>query len=551
MKTKKFSCGCEFLINKENRIILDTNTEHINLECPKVWELLAKGRTTGIFQLESNLGRIFSRKLKPANIEQLAALLALLRPGALEVKRDNKSITQHYIDKKNGEEEITYYHSALKEILEPTLGELCYQEQSMFIASKIAGFSLQESDLLRKSIGKKDPQEMVKVKDNFIKGCKKVKLVTEEEAKEVFSWIEKSQRYQFNKSHAISYAFNTLLSCYVKAHFPYEFFTSSLYYAKNKPKPHDEIKALVSDAKTFNIPIKPPSLIHLNKNFKLIKEQNDQTEKIIYFGFINVKGIGHSVHKKLKKTLDYACQHLKKPVDKLTWLELLIFVLPSLNSTAVKAICDVGILSYLDITRKQAKYEYEKYMLLSNKEQAWVKQNYNEYKILWNTLEDCINTILKLPSGKSGACANKKRKDIILEIKDSINNPPYSLKDTSAHIAECEESLFGLPITCTSVEECEIDDANCTCKEFLQGVKQRTYWIPAQINRKKEIITKNNKKMCFLDVEDISGNIDGVVVFPEEYSKFRSLLFEKNNIMITGNRGKTKESLITKKIFQL
>lgn len=178
--------------------------ENIDLECEKTWKLISDGNTKGCFQLESRLGRSLAKKLKPSNIEELSALISIMRPGCLEAIRDGKSVTNHYIDKKNKLEDVDFFHDALKDILENTYGEMVYQEQAMEIAKKIAGFNLQEADMLRKAIGKKKPEEMMKIKKKFLSGSKKTNIVNKEQAEEIFNWIEKSQRYSFNKCLDVS-----------------------------------------------------------------------------------------------------------------------------------------------------------------------------------------------------------------------------------------------------------------------------------------------------------------------------------------------------------
>ena len=204
MKYLTFPCGCKFsLVNgDENSIVLDPIIENINLSCSRTWDLISSGNTKGCFQLESRLGRSMSKKLKPSNIEELSALISIMRPGCLEAVRNNKTVSNHFIDKKNGEESIDYFHPSLEPILKNTYGEMVYQEQAMEIVKVIAGFDLQEADMLRKAIGKKKPEEMAKVKIKFLEGCKNINLVDDSCSLEIFNWIEKSQRYSFNKSHA-------------------------------------------------------------------------------------------------------------------------------------------------------------------------------------------------------------------------------------------------------------------------------------------------------------------------------------------------------------
>ena len=130
----------------------------------KTWQLFSDGKNKVVFQLESNLGKSWSKKLAPNSIEELSALIAIIRPGCLKAYVDGKSMTQHFIDRKHGREEVTYLHESLEEILAQTYGVLVYQEQSMRIAQKIAGFNLEEADELRKAIGKKKADLMAQVK---------------------------------------------------------------------------------------------------------------------------------------------------------------------------------------------------------------------------------------------------------------------------------------------------------------------------------------------------------------------------------------------------
>lgn len=200
----KFSCGCEFEQHSETlktedglpSISIDFNNLR---DCKRTWELLGTGKTKGIFQLENKLGSEWSEKIEPWNIEDLAALISLIRPGVLKSMLEGKSLAQHYVDRRHKREDVSYIHDSLKKVLEDTYGILCYQEQAMRIAQEIAGFDEKESDNLRKSIGKKDSELMSKIKIQFLEGCEKTNVVTKEIAEEIFGWIQESQKYSFNK----------------------------------------------------------------------------------------------------------------------------------------------------------------------------------------------------------------------------------------------------------------------------------------------------------------------------------------------------------------
>jgi hypothetical protein len=191
---QKGDCGCDL----SNITSIDATS--INFDCKKVWKLLSDGNVQGAFQIESYLGKKLIKQLKPANIDHLAALIAIMRPGALESKLDDgKSIAEHYILRKNNKEPVEYFHPALENILKDTYGVLIYQEQSIQIGQELAGMTLEEADsLLRKGLGKKLPEVIAKAKKVFLEGCKKVGKVNEQEAETIFGWIEKGQRYQFN-----------------------------------------------------------------------------------------------------------------------------------------------------------------------------------------------------------------------------------------------------------------------------------------------------------------------------------------------------------------
>ena len=135
-----------------------------DFEDPKVWRLICEGNTKGVFQLESSLGKHWAKKTKPTSINELAALISLIRPGVLKAKVDGKSMADHYVDRKDNKDPVTYPHDSLEPILEETFGVLVYQEQSMKIAQVLAGFDLKEADALRKAIGKKKAGLMEQVK---------------------------------------------------------------------------------------------------------------------------------------------------------------------------------------------------------------------------------------------------------------------------------------------------------------------------------------------------------------------------------------------------
>ena len=204
MDKYKFDCGCEFDIvgqhpSNPKYPLIDWDIINTPYTCKGTWDLIASGKTKGVFQLESHLGQTWAKKVAPVNMEHLSALGAILRPGCMNSKIDDKSLTQHYADRKNNLEVVPEYHPVVDKILEPTYGILTYQEQAMRMCVEVAKFNEQEADALRKAIGKKIAQEMAAVKRMFFEKSKECNIVNKEQAKEIFGWIESSQRYSFNK----------------------------------------------------------------------------------------------------------------------------------------------------------------------------------------------------------------------------------------------------------------------------------------------------------------------------------------------------------------
>lgn len=510
------------------------------------WKLFAEGKTKGIFQLESNLGKSWAKKLAPKNIEELSALIAIIRPGTLKAFVDGKSMTQHYVDRKHGREEVTYLHESLEEILSPTYGVLVYQEQSMRIAQKIAGFDLQEADELRKAIGKKKADLMAKVKKKFIQGADKLGIVNNAEAEEIFGWIEKSARYAFNKSHSISYAVCSYWSAYQKAHNTEEFFLSYLYYANEKQDPHQEIYELISEAKLFDIQVKTPSV----KNYK--PKFNVKNHKI-YFGLKDIKSLTGKTGDHVVEAIELVEKERGKKIDKFTWIEILVFFGSKINSTAFKALASIGFFRDFNgsISRTKALYDYEIYRTLTASEQRWVQDNFNDN---WADLSECLISLAPTKKEGGGTSKLERKQNVENEIK-LLLNPPYDLVDDPSWIIDQEIKFLGCPITLTKIETSDTSAANTTCKEIVNGKRGKDLCVVGNIQRLADYkITKGDSKgqlMSFLTIEDDTCILDSVIVFPNVKEKYKYILYEGNNLIFCGSVQKNDSSFIVDKIHEI
>ncbi len=338
-KIIKFSnCNCQVISGK-------FSINNISLTCSAVWRLIASGHTIGVFQLEKNLGQDWAKRVRPDSMEELSALISLIRPGPLEA-----GLSQEYVDIKFGRKKPSYLHPSLKPILESTYGIMCYQEQALRIATDIAGFGPVEADNLRKSMGKKDVELMAKLKDKFIEGTQIHGGIEKDKAEEIFGWIEKCQRYSFNLSHAMGYALGiSYPTAWLKCHFPHEFFTSYLTYSQYKGDPKEEIYKLVQDARLFGVDILPPDIRRSNIHFKMTREP-----KGVAFGLAHIRGVGASAIKKIVA----AAQEMPGIGSLETWGNFLASV-PSFHRNVGIALIKSGACDCYKMVRSEMVRELE------------------------------------------------------------------------------------------------------------------------------------------------------------------------------------------------
>lgn len=542
MQVAKYNCGCEFPLDENNKVIFTPEIEKLPLDCSLTWNVICNGDTKGIFQLESHLGRSLAKQALPRSIEELSDLISIMRPGCLESVMDGKTLTHHYIDRKHGKDKTTYYHRSLEKILGGTYGILVYQEQAMNIAKELAGFNLQEADNLRKAIGKKKPEEMAKIKILFMTKAKEVGIINEEEAIEIFNWIEKSQRYSFNKSHSVAYAVDGYISAYAKAHFPKEFLTAYLVHSREESDFGQEVKELISNAKNYDIEVLPPNIKLRNSNFKIYGEN-------IICGLSNIKGVGESVLKNIDKTILDTETALSKKIDQWSWIEFLLYCAYNIKNDAMIAMISVGALTHFGISRRKMLYELEQVKNLTERDIGFLKQ------VAGNSILERLKVISTVEVARSGPICSKKKKESIGESIKILENPPYVLKDTAVWISEIEQSLLGIALTCSKVDDCDASSANCTCKDFLNG-QGGPLLIACQVDEVREHIIKNGPKkggkMAFLKVSDSYGSLDSVLLFTEQWNQCKDVLIENNTVILVGVRDKkNKDTLVVNKVWQI
>src|SRR5581483_8804975 len=257
---------------------IDIDIDAIPLDDPEVFRLFQEGRTKGVFQFESGGMVDLLRKSRPAAFEDLAALNALYRPGALDA-----GMVDVYVKCKIGTQKPKYLVPVMKEILEETYGVIVYQEQVMQIAQRVANYSLGQADLLRKAMGKKDVAIMAKERDKFVEGSV-ANGYDKKKANEIFDYIEPFARYGFNKSHSVAYALVAYQTAWLKVHHPRHVMAALMSSEMDRT---EAVVKFIHEAKSMGIEVLPPDVNESNMFFTVVGPN-------IRFGLGAVKGVGES-----------------------------------------------------------------------------------------------------------------------------------------------------------------------------------------------------------------------------------------------------------------
>ena len=274
LKTLTLIHDCLKLIEAARGVNVDI--DRLPLDDKKTYKTLCQGNTTGVFQLESTGIREMTVRIRPNCFEDLVAILALYRPGPLD-----SGMAEDFINRKSGKEKIKYLHPLLETILKDTYGVIVYQEQVMQTAQILAGYSMGDADILRRAMGKKDPEEMAAQRERFVSGAV-AKNIDEKRATEIFDQMETFARYGFNKSHSAAYALVSYQTAYLKTHYPVEFMAALL---TSEMGDTDKVIKNLADCRDKGIEVLAPDVNESGSNFTPVSDK-------IRFGLAGVKNVG-------------------------------------------------------------------------------------------------------------------------------------------------------------------------------------------------------------------------------------------------------------------
>ncbi len=294
LKTLTLIHDCLKLIEVTRGEKIDIN--RLELDDKKTYRTLCSGNTTGVFQLESTGIREMTVKIRPNCFEDLVAILALYRPGPLD-----SGMAEEYIKRKHGKEKIKYLHPLLDTILKDTYGVIVYQEQVMQIAQVLGGYSMGDADILRRAMGKKDPEEMASQRERFVDGAKK-KKIEEKKATEIFDQMETFARYGFNKSHSAAYALVSYQTAYLKTHYPVEFMAALM---TSEMGDTDKVIKNLAECREKEIEVLAPDINESRSDFTPVGDK-------IRFGLAAVKNVGEKAVEVI-----FQCRSQDGPFDSL------------------------------------------------------------------------------------------------------------------------------------------------------------------------------------------------------------------------------------------
>src|SRR5215469_6148602 len=280
---------CE-MVKRNHGVEIDV--DHLPLDDKKTYDLLNKANTLGIFQLESGGMRDLCRKFQISSVEHITALVALYRPGPMDLIPD-------FIKRRHGEIKVEYEHPLLEQISRETYGILIYQEQVMQAAQILAGYTLGSADLLRRAMGKKKVEEMAKQRAIFVKGCKEKNHIPESKANQIFDLLEKFAGYGFNKSHAAAYAIVAYQTAYLKANYPVEFFCAMM---TNDMGDTAKLSQYINEARAFGVEVLGPDVNESHVYFS--PADSAEGEQNIRFGLAAIKGVGEVAVQTILKARD-------------------------------------------------------------------------------------------------------------------------------------------------------------------------------------------------------------------------------------------------------
>ncbi|MCL2038619.1 DNA polymerase III subunit alpha [Candidatus Saccharibacteria bacterium] len=475
------------ILNSALRIIKKVYKKEINLsdiplDDAKTFELFKAADTTGVFQLESSGMKRYLKGLQASHFEDIIAMVALYRPGPMQ-------FIDSFINRKHGIEPITYLHPGLESALETTYGVLVYQEQFMQIAKEWCGFTGGEADTLRKAVGKKKMSLMREMKSRFIDGAVKIGGSSAELAEKFWNDLEEFANYCFNKSHAACYALIAYWTAYVKAHYP-DAFMAALMTADADDT--DRLAIEIAECKKMGLKVQSPNINQSYNEFAIVPGKNT-----IRFALSAVKGVGHGLVEEL-------CEDRKENGPFLSISDFARRAPLKFSKKAWEALIKTGAFEEFG-TRSDLLFNVDRI---------------SEYTI--TARKDALSNQMGLFSDMT-------------TITPDIELIPAPTIATEREQLQWERELIGLYISAHPLDSAAdyLDEQTLPLGDLTENSHGLSGQFGGSIASVKTIITKKGDKMAFLQVEDLTGEVE-VIIFPKIFQLYGHMLESDAIIQITG-----------------
>lgn len=456
---------------------IDLDLSKLGLDDKKAYELLARGDSTGVFQLESAGMKRYLRELKPSKFEDIIAMVALYRPGPM-------SEIPKFIARKHGEEPVTYYEDHMENALKNTYGILVYQEQFMQISKEVCGFTGGQADTLRKAVGKKKIDLMKKMKGEFIEGAVKHSNADRGKVEAFWEHLEEFANYCFNKSHAACYALIAYWTAYIKAHYP-DAFMAALMTADSDDT--DRLAIEIAECRSMGIEVLGPDVNESFKDFAIVPHENK-----IRFGLLAVKAVGsgavdavlnaRKADGKFTSILDFAKRVNARQFNKKAWDSLIM----------TGAFGQFG-------TRSDLLFNLERIQEYGSKSQK------------------------EALSGQTDLFGFAGAEDMRVESSIELINAPK--QHTDKERLTWERELLGLYVSAHPLDRYVkyFEEQTQPLSQVQPNTDGQKATIGGIVIDVRTIITKSGTKMAFVKMEDKTSEGE-VIIFPNLYSEISEKL---------------------------
>ncbi len=464
----------------------DIRIEDIPLDDKRTFELLQRGDTTGVFQLESAGMKRYLKQLKPTVFEDIIAMVALYRPGPMQWIDD-------FIARKHGTKKIEYLHPAMKASLENTYGIIVYQEQVMQISKDLCGFTGGQADTLRKAIGKKIPEVMAKMKNEFIEGAIKTVGADRRLIEKLWLQLEEFAAYCFNKVHSACYGLIAYQTAYLKANYP------DAYMAAVMTSDYDNIDRLsieIAECKHMGIEVLAPSVNESFHEFAVVPEKFQ-----IRFGMDAIKNVGHGAVEEILRARQTLGGKFKSIEDFCKNVNCRI-----VNRKALESLIKSGAMD-----------------------------DFSERVVLLANIDNILNLANQYQKSASSGQVDLFGESVDMAPSKLVLSVPAQDVETHTQLA-WERELLGLYLSHHPLEDYEVllSEIALPISQINESLAEKNVSIGGFINDIREITTKNGSKMAFVKIADAAGEME-VVVFPKIFDSTRPV-WQKDKIILASGR---------------